>query len=108
MWAPITDTRPPPETPYQARARYPDQIKFHFDAPCTSVDLTARTATFGDGDGDGDGGDGAPNAAPAAASASPVRYDLLIGADGTQSTVRDAMQAADAGLTVEIADSGRE
>jgi 2-polyprenyl-6-methoxyphenol hydroxylase-like FAD-dependent oxidoreductase len=35
-------------------------------------------------------------------------YDLLIGADGTQSAVRAAMVAADPAMTVEIADSGRE
>ena len=41
----------------------------------------------------------APQAAP---------YDLLIGADGTQSAVRSAMMAADKAMAVEIADSGRE
>jgi 2-polyprenyl-6-methoxyphenol hydroxylase-like FAD-dependent oxidoreductase len=37
-----------------------------------------------------------------------ARYDLLIGADGTQSAVRAAMGDADPGFSVDIADSGRE
>lgn len=83
----------------QARSRYADRIKFHFNAHCSKVDLEGRVAEFTTESTDA-----------TAATASTVRagYDLIVGADGISSAVRSAMQSEDRAMTVEIADSGRE
>jgi kynurenine 3-monooxygenase len=57
------------------------KVRFTFEAKCTDVDFTDRTATFDLG----------------GRERTLVDYDLLVGADGAYSAVRDQMSAA--GLT---------
>ena len=113
---PLPPPPPPSKTKQQKKARrlYPDRITFHFNSSCAAVDLAAKTATFvaapADAAGASGGGSSSGNGSPAVQQQQEqvVKYDLLVGADGTQSAVRAAMQSADPAMTVEIADSGRE
>ncbi|KAK9836175.1 hypothetical protein WJX81_006914 [Elliptochloris bilobata] len=59
----------------EAQRLVPERITFHWQLACKEVDLARQTATFS-------GPDGALH---------ELRYDLLVGADGVNSRVRDAM-----------------
>jgi len=75
----------------EARRRYPSQIKFHFGREASQIKLAEKQVTFSAQD----------------QSDLVLSYDLLVGADGTGSRVRSAMQEQD-GWTAEVSDSGRE
>ena len=77
----------------QATAMFPDAIRFHFAAPCTGIDADGQVARF------------APEGGQEEAI---VPYDLLVGADGVGSGVRDALQGLYPDMSVVVTDSGRE
>lgn len=76
----------------QAKALYPNSIRFHFQAACEGVDVDGRKVQFTLADG------------------SSVRegYDLLVGADGVGSAVRGSLQQYYRDMSVVVTDSGRE
>ncbi|KAF5842142.1 hypothetical protein DUNSADRAFT_9101 [Dunaliella salina] len=75
----------------EARRRFPSQIKFHFGREASKINLAEKQVTLSAQD----------------ELDLVLSYDLLVGADGTGSRVRAAMQEQD-GWTAEISDSGRE
>ena len=56
----------------------PSQVKIHFDCQCTRLDLQTKTAYF-------------KNTSQASSSEFAVDYNLLIGADGVRSVVRNSL-----------------
>ncbi|GAX76027.1 hypothetical protein CEUSTIGMA_g3470.t1 [Chlamydomonas eustigma] len=93
----------------EARSKYPDSIRFHFERGVEKVDLEKKQVTF------------SSMSNPSAASAESnneegfqhsvtelIQYEMLIGADGAASAVRGALQSHIPGYKVDISDSGRE
>ncbi|MEW5313392.1 MAG: hypothetical protein WDW38_004963 [Sanguina aurantia] len=76
----------------EARTRFPDNIKFHFNATLDNLDITEKQAEFQVVGGE----------------TMQRNYDLCIGADGVGSKVRDFLRGFIPGFRVQISDSGRE
>lgn len=96
-----------------ARKRHPDRIRFHFGAACKALDLGGRTATFEVASGGiGGAADGATGATSSSSISSgreeAVQYDLLVGADGIGSAVRQQLQAQLPDMRVQVTDSERQ
>lgn len=84
----------------QAREKYPDSIRFHFNHDCKGVDVANKVVKFEQRH---------TNAmANECQSLVEIPYDLLIGADGVNSMVRASLQKALPDFCVDIVDSGRE
>ncbi|KAG2440190.1 hypothetical protein HXX76_004303 [Chlamydomonas incerta] len=96
-----------------AREQYSSRVSFTFNAALSSVDLPAKTATFASGAADvaagkelvgaaaaGSSGSSSSGAGPAVAVAGEQQqqyrasYDLLVGADGSSSTLRSLLSEA--------------
>eukprot|EP00887_Chlorella_sp_A99_P002514 scaffold6.g2514.t1 len=90
----------------QCRARHSERVRFHFGQELVGLDTRSSTAAFAPArrDAGEQVGEGSPAAAagesPLPAAGGSVRYDLLVGADGAGSRVRQALARADDGLEV--------
>lgn len=89
----------------EAKQRYPNSINFHFNKEVEAVDLEGKSVTFS-----------TPAAARMQAGAPSsvghetmqTGYDLLVGADGAASKVRDVLASKLPEFKVDVSDSGRE
>ena len=72
--------------------KHPNRVKFKFGHTCSGADLHAKSVTFKQQD---------------SGELSKQRFDLLIGADGQNSRVRDLLEDQVPGFTVDRASSGR-
>eukprot|EP00798_Chlamydomonas_sp_ICE-L_P016017 gene16017-22155_t len=74
-----------------AKARHPGKIEFHFEADVEAVDFEKNEIAFQQG-----------------SSKVSASYDLLVGADGAGSKVRDSLASYIPGYEVEINSTGRD
>ncbi|KAK9812176.1 hypothetical protein WJX73_002086 [Symbiochloris irregularis] len=76
----------------KAREMFPNRIRYHFSSACEDLDLQSRTITL----------------ATRTGSSRNVQYDLLLAADGANSTLRSLLSSKAPGFSFKVQDSGRQ